>query len=41
VAAEEGHVDQLDRQADFVKGFGERPLALQSFQGGGGEEPSA
>ena len=43
VAAEEGHFDQFDRQAEFVKRFGERYLALQSFQsqGGGGEEPSA
>ncbi len=43
VAAEEGHFDQFDRQAEFIKRFGERYLALQSFQsqGGGGEEPSA
>jgi bacterioferritin len=43
VAAEEGHFDQFDRQAEFVKRFGERYLALQSFQsqGGGGEEPQA
>jgi bacterioferritin len=43
VAAEEAHWDQFDRQADFVKRFGERYLALQSFQGqgGGGEEPPA
>ena len=34
VAAEEGHWDQFDRQSDFVKRFGERYLALQSFQGG-------
>ena len=41
VAAEEGHYDQFDRQAQFVQRFGERYLALQSFQSGGGEEPSA
>jgi bacterioferritin len=39
VAAEEAHFDQFDRQAEFVQRFGERYLALQSFQGGGGEEP--
>jgi len=38
VAAEEGHWDAFDRQADFVKRFGERYLALQSFDGGGGEQ---
>ena len=32
VAAEEGHWDQFDRQADFVARFGEQYLALQSFQ---------
>ena len=37
VAAEEGHWDAFDRQADFVKRFGERYLALQSFEGGGAE----
>jgi len=37
VAAEEGHWDQFDQQADFVTRFGERYLALQSFQG----EPEA
>ena len=43
VAAEEMHFDQFDRQAQFVQRFGERYLALQSFQsqGGGGEEPPA
>jgi bacterioferritin len=41
VAAEEGHFDQFDRQSDFVKRFGERYLALQSFQADGGEEPPA
>ena len=42
VAAEEMHFDQFDRQAQFVKRFGERYLALQSFQSGGGEgEPPA
>jgi bacterioferritin len=34
VAAEEGHWDQFDQQSDFVKRFGERYLALQSFEGG-------
>ena len=34
VAAEEGHWDRFDRQAEFVQRFGERYLALQSFQGG-------
>lgn len=38
VAAEEGHWDAFDRQADFVKRFGERYLALQSFDGGGNEQ---
>ncbi|MCG6964093.1 MAG: bacterioferritin [Acidobacteria bacterium] len=37
VAAEEGHWDQFDRQAEFVARFGEQYLALQSFQGGSGE----
>lgn len=37
VAAEEGHWDQFDRQSDFVARFGERYLALQSFQAGPGE----
>jgi bacterioferritin len=32
VAAEEGHWDEFDRQSDNVKRFGERYLALQSFQ---------
>jgi len=43
VAAEETHFDQFDRQAQFVQRFGERYLALQSFQnqGGGGEGPPA
>jgi bacterioferritin len=41
VAAEEGHWDQFDRQSEFVARFGERYLALQSFQGGGAEEPPA
>jgi bacterioferritin len=41
VAAEEGHFEQFDRQAQFVQRFGERYLALQSFQGGAAEEPSA
>jgi bacterioferritin len=38
VAAEEGHWDRFDRQSDFVSRFGERYLALQSFEqnpGGG------
>jgi len=34
VAAEEMHLDGFDRQSDFVQRFGERYLALQSFQGG-------
>ncbi len=39
VAAEEGHWERFDRQAEFVQRFGERYLALQSFQGGAeGEE---
>lgn len=37
VAAEEGHWDEFDRQTEFVARFGERYLALQSFQGGSGE----
>jgi bacterioferritin len=37
VAAEEGHWDEFDRQTEFVARFGERYLALQSFQGGPGE----
>jgi bacterioferritin len=41
VAAEEGHWDEFDRQSDFVKRFGERYLALQSFQGDGPEEGGA
>ena len=43
VAAEEVHWDQFDRQADNIKRFGERYLALQSFdagQGGPGEAPA-
>jgi bacterioferritin len=40
VQAEEGHYDQFDRQADFVKRFGESYLALQSFQGGGEGAPA-
>ena len=39
VGFEERHYDQFDRQADFVKRFGERYLALQSFDAGG--EPGA
>ncbi len=34
VAAEELHWDAFDRQAAFVKRFGERYLALQSFEAG-------
>ena len=41
VAAEEGHWDEFDRQADFIERFGERYLALQSFQPGGGEGEGA
>jgi bacterioferritin len=37
VAAEEGHWDTFDQQAEHVKRFGERYLALQSFQAEGGE----
>lgn len=37
VADEERHWGQFDQQLDFVTRFGERYLALQSFQGGGGE----
>jgi bacterioferritin len=39
VAAEERHWDEFDRQGDFIERFGERYLALQSFQpeGGAGE----
>ncbi len=37
VAAEESHLDGFDRQSDFVQRFGERYLALQSFQGGDGD----
>ncbi len=33
VAAEEGHWDEFDRQSEHVQRFGERYLALQSFQG--------
>jgi bacterioferritin len=35
VGFEEGHYDQFDRQTDFIERFGERYLALQSFEGGG------
>jgi bacterioferritin len=35
VGFEEMHFDQFDRQEDFVKRFGERYLALQSFEAGG------
>jgi bacterioferritin len=38
VSAEEGHWDQFERQSDFVGRFGERYLALQSFQADGGGE---
>jgi bacterioferritin len=40
VAAEELHWDQFDRQADFIKRFGERYLALQSFEGDPGAQPA-
>jgi bacterioferritin len=33
VADEESHWDQFDRQVDFIDRFGERYLALHSFQG--------
>jgi len=35
VADEEGHFDEFDRQVDFLDRFGERYLALHSFQSGG------
>lgn len=38
VGFEEVHYDQFDRQEDFVERFGERYLALQSFEGGAGGE---
>jgi bacterioferritin len=37
VAAEEGHWDAFDRQSDHVQRFGERYLALQSFQDEGAD----
>jgi bacterioferritin len=37
VTAEEGHWDEFDRQLDNVERFGERYLALQSFQTGSGD----
>ena len=40
VAAEEGHWDRFDRQADFVSRFGERYLALQSFEQNPGGGPA-
>jgi bacterioferritin len=40
VATEEGHFDQFDRQAQFLQRFGERYLALQSFQSQGDGEPA-
>ena len=40
VAAEEIHWDQFDRQGDFIKRFGERYLALQSFEGDQGATPA-
>jgi bacterioferritin len=40
VGFEEGHYDQFDRQTDFIQRFGERYLALQSFEGGGEGEPA-
>jgi bacterioferritin len=39
VAAEEGHWDEFDRQADNIQRFGEQYLALQGFSGG--SEPGA
>ena len=39
VADEERHWGQFDQQVEFVNRFGERYLALQSIQGGGGEAP--
>lgn len=38
---EERHYDQFDLQTDHIERFGERYLALQSFQGEGGNEPPA
>jgi bacterioferritin len=40
VADEERHFDGFDRQTDFIDRFGERYLALQSFEGGGEGEPA-
>ena len=40
VGFEEVHYDQFDRQEDFVKRFGERYLALQSFEPGGEAAPA-
>lgn len=41
VAAEEGHWDQFDRQADFIARFGEKYLALQSFDPNAGQAGAA
>ena len=38
---EERHYDQFDQQTDHIERFGERYLALQSFQGDGANEPPA
>jgi bacterioferritin len=38
VADEELHWDEFERQADFIQRFGEKYLALQSFQAGGEAE---
>jgi bacterioferritin len=41
VTDEETHWEKFDTQLDFVDRFGERYLALQGFQGDGGEEGGA
>jgi bacterioferritin len=38
---EERHYDQFDQQTEHIDRFGEQYLALQSFQGEGGNEPPA
>jgi bacterioferritin len=41
VADEERHFDLFDKQADFIRRFGERYLALEAFQGPTGEAEGA
>lgn len=41
VAAEERHWDKFDQQSEHIQRFGERYLALQSFQGEGGDGDAA